>query len=125
MTDEPLWDKCRMQREAKKLGLPISDNYRWGLPHDNCGGRCVRAGQAHWARLLEVNPSAYAEWEEEEIATFHELNRRGIKPMTILKDRRGGQTRELSLREFRHRVEAGESFDRHDWGGCGCGGAAA
>jgi len=123
MTSEPIWDKCKMQREAEKIGLPISDNYKFGFSHDNCGGGCVRAGQAHWARLLEVKPETYDYWEREEFATMEELRRREIVPMTILKDRRGGHTRELSLREFRHRVEAGEEFDRHDWGGCGCGGA--
>lgn len=123
MADEPVWDKCRMQTEAVKLGLPISDNYKWGLPHDNCGGRCVRAGQAHWARLLEVNRPAFMEWENEEQEAISDLSERDIEPMTILKDRRGKKTSPLSLRDFRKRVEAGEKFDRHDWGGCGCGGA--
>lgn len=124
MTEEPIWDKCKMQAEAEKLGLPISDNYKWGLPHDNCGGRCVRAGMAHWARLLVVNPCAYTEWEDEEIFTQSELARRGISnaQFTILKDRRNGETKPLTLRDFRKRVENGESFDREDWGGCGCGG---
>lgn len=126
MTEEPIWDKCKMQAEAEKLGLPISDAYKWGLPHDNCGGRCVRAGQAHWARLLEVNPAGFEEWELEELATMEELKRREIVPMTVLKEKRNGETHSLTLREFRLRVEGGKTFDRNDWGGgCGCGGASA
>lgn len=122
MTEEPIWDKCRMQREAERLGLPISDAYKQGFPHDNCGKRCVRAGQAHWARLLEVDPLGYDEWEVDELLTMDVLAARGITPFTVLKDRRGGTTKPLTLRDFRLRVEAGEKFDRHDWGGCGCGG---
>src|ERR1017187_9539846 len=45
MQEEPIWDKCRMQAEAVKLGLKLSDAYlKDGLPHDNCGGACCRAG---------------------------------------------------------------------------------
>jgi hypothetical protein len=36
-------------------------------------------------------------------------------------DRRGdGKKKPLPMRVLRERIEAGESFDRHDWGGCGC-----
>ena len=44
--------------------------------------------------------------------------------MTMLKDRRGGVTKSLSLEALRLRVESGEEFPKYDWGGCGCGGAA-
>jgi hypothetical protein len=123
MMEEPLWDKCKMQSEAEKLGLPVSSAYKLGLPHDNCGGRCVRAGISHWVRLLEIRPEAYREWEVEEQETAASLGSEGIEPLSMLKDRRGGVTRNLYLTELRQRVESGEKFSRHDWGGCGCGGA--
>lgn len=120
MQHEPIWDKCKMQREAEKLNLPISSAYTNGMPHDNCGGRCVRAGISHWAHLLKIRPEAFAEWEREEKQLAEELIAQGITPLSMLKDRRGGQTRNLYLHELRARIEAGEMLDKHDWGGCGC-----
>jgi hypothetical protein len=123
MTEEPIWDKCRMQKEAEALGLKIPRLYTLGFPHNNCGGRCVRAGISHWVHLLKVLPERFKEWENEERATALELTGRGITPLSILKDRRGGVTNDLYLWQLRERVEAGEKFNRFDWGGCGCGGA--
>lgn len=40
------------------------------------------------------------------------------KDIAILRDREGGDTKPLTLREFRERgLDGQESFD---WGGCGC-----
>jgi hypothetical protein len=122
---EPIWDKCKMRREAEALGLPEQKLYKLGFPHNNCGGRCVRAGISHWVHLLRVLPERFIEWELEEQYTMEDFRRRGIEPLTILKDRRGGETKNLSLRDLRLRVEAGEKFRSDDWGGCGCGGAKA
>lgn len=124
---EPIWDKCKMRREAEKLGLPEQKLYKLGFPHNNCGGRCVRAGQAHWVHLLKTLPERFAEWENEEQETLSQFKERGIggdKEWTMLTETKGKVKRSLSLRELRRRVEAGEQFDRNDWGGCGCGGAA-
>lgn len=123
MTEEPIWDKCRMEREARALGLHIPRLYKLGFPHNNCGGRCVRAGISHWVHLLQTLPDKFAEWENDEWETAAHLRSRGIMPLSMLRDRRGGETKNLYLRDLRARVEAGEKFDRFDWGGCGCGGA--
>jgi hypothetical protein len=125
MQYQPIWDKCKMQVEAEKLGLRLSDAYKKdGLPHDNCGGGCVRAGIAHWAHILIVRPEVFAEWEKEEWATAEYLRSQGVEPLSMLKDSRGGETNNLYLRDLRKLVEDGKKFDRHDWGGCGCGGAS-
>jgi hypothetical protein len=123
MCDSPLWDKCQMEREARAIGMPIPRLYGLGFPHNNCGGRCVRAGISHWVHLYHVLPSRYLEWEVEEQSTKVELERRGIKPFSILKDRRGGFYKPLWLADLRIRIQSGEKFDKYDWGGCGCGGA--
>lgn len=127
MCEPPLWDKCRMVEEAKKLGLTIPNLYSLGFPHNNCGGRCVRAGITHWVHLFKTLPERYAEWEKEEQDTITELTARGISSawFSILKDRRGGKTKTMTLKELRIRIEAGEQFPKHDWGGCGCGGATS
>lgn len=123
MTEEPIWDKCRMESEARSLGLIIPKLYGLGFPHNNCGGRCVRAGISHWVHLYRVLPERYLDWMQEEQVTAQVLRDRGIEPLSILKDRRGGVTRNLYLTELKTRIDNGESFDRFDWGGCGCGGA--
>lgn len=123
MQEPPIWDKCRMEREARALGLPIPRLYGMGFPHNNCGGRCVRAGISHWVHLYHVLPDRYLEWENEEQATAEVLISRGIDPLSILKDRRGGTTKNLYLSDLRKRIESGEKFARDEWGGCGCGGA--
>lgn len=126
MTDEPLWDKCGMRRQAEKLGFKEPILYTLGFPHNNCGGGCVKAGISHFVHLHKVLPRVYAQWEDEENATLSEFAARGVSNghFTILKDRRGGTTKPLSLTDLRLRIEAGEKLPKNDWGGCGCGGAA-
>jgi 3'-phosphoadenosine 5'-phosphosulfate sulfotransferase (PAPS reductase)/FAD synthetase len=121
---EPIWDKCRMRREAEALGLPEQKLYTLGFPHNNCGGCCVRAGISHWVHLYRTLPHRFTKWEHEEIKTAEILIARGIEPLSILKDRRGGETNNLYLWQLRERIESGEKFPRDEWGGCGCGGTA-
>lgn len=123
MTQEPIWDKPRMIVEAKKLGLVIPSAYEQGFPHNNCGGRCVKAGISHWVHLLKMRPVAFKEWEHKELVARYSFKMRGGTPLSILRDRRNGVTKNLWLVDLRKRVESGEQFTRFDWGGCGCGGA--
>lgn len=90
-----------------------------GFPHNNCGGFCVKAGQAQFARLLAVHPDRYAYHEAEEQATRVHIGRDDI---AILRDRRGGTTRPMTMQVFRERLEADPTmFDRSDWGSaCNC-----
>lgn len=116
MMDEPIWDKCRMQREWQALGFKTPKLYAMGFPHNNCGGFCIKAGQAHFAHLLRMMPERYAfhEAKEEELRAI-------VGDYSVMNDRRGdGKKKTLTLRMLRERIEAGESFDRDDWGGCGC-----
>lgn len=123
MTEPPYWDKCKMQREAEALGLPIPSAYVQGFPHNNCGRRCVRAGISHWVHLYRVDKPAFMDWAHEEQLTMEDFKARGITPLTMLKDRRGGETNSLSLMQLVERIESGEKFRTDEWGGCGCGGA--
>lgn len=115
MCEAPLWDKCRMIEEVKKLGIQPPRLYGMGFPHNNCGGFCVKAGQAHFAQLLKQMPERYALHEAKE-----EAFRAKVGDHSVMKDRRGGVTKSLTMKMLRQRIEAGESFDRNDWGGCGC-----
>ena len=117
----PIWDKCRMVTETEALGIKVPRLYGLGFPHNNCGGRCVAAGITHWVRLYHVDRPAYMEWAYQERDCMADFVTRGIEPMTMLKDRRGGTTKNLSLLNLAARIESGEKFSKHDWGGCGCG----
>lgn len=120
---EPVWTKARMIQEAEKISLPIPRLYKLGFPHNNCGGRCVAAGISHFVHLFRVLPEKFIEWENEEQLTQQVMRERGIEncEFTILKDRRGGGTKPMSLRQLRERIESGEKMPRFQWGGCGCG----
>jgi len=115
MCDEPLWDKCRMLDELRKIGIEPPRLYGLGFPHNNCGGFCIKAGQAHFAHLLRVLPDRFA---------FHEAQEQGMREtlgdVSVMKDRRGGKVATLTMRQLRERIAAGEEFDRYEWGGCGC-----
>lgn len=120
MQHAPIWDKCRMVAETEALGIKVPRLYQMGFPHNNCGGRCVTAGISHWVHLYGLDRPAFMEWAIDERDTMKEFAARGITPLTILKDRRGGTVQNLSLFQLVDRIEAGEKFTRHDWGGCGC-----
>jgi hypothetical protein len=42
------------------------------------------------------------------------------RDVSILKDRRGGPTKPMSLEVFRRERLPGGDFDHDDWGSCGC-----
>jgi hypothetical protein len=97
--------------------------YDLGYMHNNCGGFCCKAGQAHWANRFRVQPErfAYDAMMERKVAAF--LG----KDVAMLTDRRGGK-KPMTLDTFAARLcaepakvwdyEPGES-------GCGCMGVAA
>jgi hypothetical protein len=68
--------------------------------------------------LLEQRPCTFAEHEREE----EELRKHLGKDVAILRDRQGGETKPMTLREFRRRIEEGrtDQLDMMEWGGCGC-----
>ena len=105
-----------MLAELEGEGIKQPRLYEMGFPHNNCGGFCIKAGQAHFKRLLEVMPERFAYHERKELELAAYLG----KNVSILKDRRGGKTRPLTLKALRERVECGGEIDEHDWGGCGC-----
>jgi hypothetical protein len=112
----PFLSKAQMIMELQLRGIRPPRLYAMGFSHNNCGGFCVKAGQAHWANLLNKMPERYKyhEGKEKEIREY--LG----KDVSILVDRRGGKRKPLTLESFRKRVESGVAIDRFDFGGCGC-----
>jgi hypothetical protein len=120
LTRPPYLWKNQILNLFRERGIEPPWLYRQGFPHANCGGACVRGGQAQWGLLLRVNPRLYQEWEKDEEETRELLG----KDVSILNDRRGvgdGPRKPLTLRVFRERIEASPTlFDGDDWGACGC-----
>lgn len=143
--------RARVDAMLEEAGIRQPDLYAQGFEHNNCAGACVRAGQAQWAKLLEVNRDRYLQEEAEELA-FREFIG---KDVSILRDRsrpsimarlgigeddveRVGKTwvvkatgeplpalLPLPLALLRARIESGEplAVDWEDAGsGCGCNG---
>lgn len=92
--------------------------YRLGFDHNNCGGGCIKAGQAQWARLLWYSRQGVLKthegvptfdwWRDNETA-FREQH----GDYTILRDWQDGgraQFRGLTLAEFERRMD-------QRWGG--------
>ena len=119
MTEPPYIDKHAMQAAARAAGLESPSMYRDGYPHANCGGCCVRQGQAGWALTLRVHPDRFAAME-----AFENEMRTELGDVSMLRDRTGGKTRTLTLTQLRERIEAmpvqGALCDEYDCGGCGC-----
>lgn len=125
MTTAPYLSKRDVLEWMKRERLCPPRLYAMGFPHNNCGGFCVKAGQAQFERLLRMMPERYAWHEAQEEATREIQRQHGIVPSTVLYHRRGqspGETRtRVTMREFRESIEKQpDLFDRHDWGGCGC-----
>jgi hypothetical protein len=101
LQDEPDLTKDDMIAEAEKLGLTPPKAYREGYGHANCSGLCVRGGQEHWRRTLQLHPDLFAEYEHEE-----QLFRAFYGDVAILTETRRGKKYPLPLAELRRRVEA-------------------
>ncbi len=115
LCDEPYLEKTELHEWAEREGLKKQRLYELGMPHANCGGGCVKMGQGGFARLYYADRSRFAEWEMQE-----ERLRRQLGSVAILRDRRGGVTRPLPLRELRRRIEEDRPIDLFEIGGCGC-----
>jgi hypothetical protein len=115
MTEPPYLTKRDMLDWLRREGIEPPRLYGMGFPHNNCGGFCVKAGQAQFALLLRTMPERYRFHEEQE-----EALRSVVGNHSILSDRTGGTRTPISLKAFRERIEQQGDFDRHEWGGCGC-----
>lgn len=116
MSEPPYADNCTIAAKWEARGIKVPALYEAGFPHGNCGGACVKAGQTSWARLYFTNKPRYIYHADKEAQFRAEINPR----VTILRDRRGGQSKPMTLYEFAERLDRGEAYEQDDWGGCGC-----
>ena len=109
-------DKADVHGMVAAAGIKQQRLYALGFQHANCGGGCVKAGQSAFAHLFRTMPERFEMWEREE-----EALRKQLGDVAILRDRRGGTSTPLPLRQLRERIEQQPLLIPIDeWGGCGC-----
>ena len=108
-------------RTIEEWGIKAPRLYELGMPHNNCGGRCIRQGLGEWLRLAKYLPERY-----EEVSQWEQAQRAKGGPRanrTIVRDRADGDSSPLTLAELRERnaspqlelfTTAGDNF------GCFC-----
>lgn len=117
LTEPPYLDRADLLAACVEAGLEPPRLYRAGFAHNNCGGFCVRAGQAQFELLLREHPDRYRFHEAQEEALREHLD----KDVAILSETVRGTPVPLTLSRFRERLEAQpDLFDPFDVGGCGC-----
>jgi len=118
LVDDLRFDKLKFMDWMETQGIKRPRLYDMGFQHNNCGGFCVKAGKAHFLKLLEQMPERYAYHEQKEL----ELQAYLGKPYTILREQVKGEKVYLTLRDLRLRAEQIRQTEdgQLDWGGCGC-----
>jgi 3'-phosphoadenosine 5'-phosphosulfate sulfotransferase (PAPS reductase)/FAD synthetase len=116
MTEAPYLTKPQMMDWLKREGIEPPRLYKMGFPHNNCGGFCIKAGQAHFELLLRMMPDRYAHHEQKE----EEMRQMLGKDYAVLREQRDGNKYPLTLRKLRERIQSQGTFDQFEWGGCGC-----
>jgi 3'-phosphoadenosine 5'-phosphosulfate sulfotransferase (PAPS reductase)/FAD synthetase len=117
LCDKPWLTKRDTLEWARREGLePPRMYFLGGWGHANCGGWCIKSGQASFRALLKHFPERYAMHEAEE-----ESMRELVGDHSIMTETRNGKKRVLTMRQFRERIEADETnYNEFDLGGCGC-----
>jgi hypothetical protein len=88
-----------------------------GFQHANCGGFCIKSGQAQFKKLWENFPERYLKYERKELEVYDVIG----KKRPFLRKQIDGKMTYLTMREFRQLyLEPHEEIDEFDWGGCGC-----
>jgi hypothetical protein len=91
---------CDQVNRVRELGYPEQVMYQHGYPHNNCGGGCVLAGVSQWVGLYRDFPERFRYHAEQEDIFFKKTG------YCILRDRRGGTVKPLTLLELEKRILA-------------------
>jgi hypothetical protein len=119
LVDEPYLSKEDLYNWVERLGVERPRLYKMGFAHNNCGGFCVKAGLGHFYNLLKTMPDRYKYHEDKQEELFAVLGKR----VPFLRQTIGGNTKYLSLKEYRLQIEEADQYKEFysdDIGGCGC-----
>ena len=115
MLDAPFLEKTDILELLNRISVKPPRLYGMGFPHNNCGGFCIKTGQAQFKLLFEKMPERYLWHEERQEKLFEKIGQHGFIRMVTK-----GKTQYLSLKQFREHLEANKEVDLFDYGGCGC-----
>jgi hypothetical protein len=125
LTDPQPGEESLFFAPIEQIGPAAPRLYGMGYMHNNCGGFCIKAGQAHYQNRLRVQPDRYRydAIMERKMAEFVG------QPVSILTDRRGdGVKKPMTLDQFADRLRA-DPKRKYEYApgesGCGCMGVAA
>jgi hypothetical protein len=118
MCKAPYVTKADMLAKCRESGVKPPKLYEMGFLHNNCGGFCIRSGQAQFAKLWKEKPDYYLYCEGKEQEVFEEIG----KEQPFLRVTENGKIRYISLQDFRleYLAKSDAQIDLFDWGGCGC-----
>lgn len=115
--------RCDVMDELARRGIKECSVYSDGYPHSNClRWNCIKSGIGQWLGVLKDNRAGYLEAEGFEQQVIAGQIAKGRKPRTILRDRIGGATQDLSLRQLREEADAGIKRQVPAWreSSCSC-----
>lgn len=98
---EPILFPCDFKQIFDNIPIEIPRLYKLGFPHNNCGGACVKAGIKQWSLLWKTFPRRF-KWHEQQEQSIRKYL---VKNVSILRNRRGGVTRPMTLRYLRWRLQ--------------------
>ena len=108
--------KEQLKTELASTGIALPRLYDLGFQHNNCGGFCVKSGQAQFALLLKCFPERYAWHEKQQEKTFEHMGKR----YPFIRKAVNKIDYFLSMQEFKEWIQSGGDYDKFDWGGCAC-----
>lgn len=134
LCEAPYLEKADLFDWAKREGLEPPKLYSYGFPHNNCGGFCVKTGQAQFKLLFDRLPYRYLDLEEKELEVYEEIGKNpfirvaasqlppGAAEEYDIKIAGKRETAYLTMREFRliFLTASDCQIDLFDFGGCGC-----
>jgi len=104
LVDEPMEHLQMKDIVENEWGIKIPRMYYMGFSHANCGGRCVKAGQEHFIRLMKQWPERFNEIADIE-QRFRDITN---SDTTILRAKRNGEEVKITLRELQKEQDTGQ-----------------
>lgn len=115
LSNPPFVSRQQIFNTLDDYDIEVPRLYKMGFTHNNCGGFCVKAGQGHFANLLNKMPERYAEHEDKQEQLMRELpTARPFLRMTVNR-----KLEYLTLKQYREYLQNGGVFI-NETGGCNC-----
>lgn len=115
LMEKPFLSPCQQIDLVRQWGYPDQVMYDKGFPHNNCGGGCVLAGISQWVGLYQDFPEKFNYSKVKEAEFMQKVD------FSILRDRRGGMTKNLTLGQLEERIQANDLSGLQEFKStCGC-----